>query len=292
MSTSQLLRDLLGTNVLMVSSRSDSKILQLRSGSWFSFLLSNPTGLNVNNSINKFSVSYKNTTDIYSNITGKKITSYYYNDDTVHQNVLNNDSSVILTKPWQGYLCKHSQNGEDVYFNLKDSSDKIIKVGFNGICTDSNFIMYATIVGTGSTSEELALSRNNFGGALIDVNSNSIIVNNLLLPHSPIIINNNIYFLNSGLGQLCKLTNNSQNYEVIGSYNKFVRGICQLDDTHVAIGVSQGRWGSAIPNTTFDSLTQPGIMVVDITTGNELEFESLDVREIFDLAITKVAINV
>jgi hypothetical protein len=47
---------------------------------------------------------------------------------------------------------------------------------------------------------------------------------------------------------------------------------------------------SAFPNVISDPLAEPGVAILNKSTGEQLEFESLDVQEIFDLAIVDKAI--
>ena len=77
-------------------------------------------------------------------------------------------------------------------------------------------------------------------GIIMDVEKNKIILNNLPMPHTPRIINNELYLLLSATGELIKICTNTGTYEVIIQINGFVRGMSQCED-YLFIGLSKLR---------------------------------------------------
>ena len=62
-------------------------------------------------------------------------------------------------------------------------------------------------------------------GILMDVTTNEILCENLAMPHSPRIINNELYFLESARGKLFKWNSVKKEKELIYNFNRFIRGI-------------------------------------------------------------------
>ena len=62
-------------------------------------------------------------------------------------------------------------------------------------------------------------------GIIMDVEKNEILCNGLGMPHSPRIINGELYFLESARGKLFKWNTEKKQKELIYNFNRFVRGI-------------------------------------------------------------------
>jgi hypothetical protein len=287
-STSQLLRDLVGINTLSISSTTNDKIMNLRGGQWIDNVVPTPRGLTLND---KF-VAHTSRGKIIINdkVSNKNVISYQINNDSIHQIRFDQESNIIACDTKNSKLIKCNALGFNDYWVYPGSENN--QVGtyaiLNGICKYNDVVKYATVLGVSSNINigDWKNSAQNKQGILIDVETNEIILNSLFMPHSPIVINDYIYVLNSGSGELIRIQiGRVGSYEIVGSYNKWLRGICQLNDQYLAIGVSQGR-ETAFDNLEIDMFAQPGIMVVDINTGEMIEFEALDVREIFDVLVT------
>jgi len=69
----------------------------------------------------------------------------------------------------------------------------------------------------------------------------------------------------------------------VATMSGWTRGIVQLDE-YLIIGISQAR-SSVFDAVTVNKLAQPGIAVVELATGAQVEFVAMDVREIFDIAV-------
>lgn len=288
MSTSQLLKNLVGMNTLSVSSMSNHKIMNLKGGLWSDNTIPAPRGITQNNNL----VAYTSENRIFVNdkITKNNIITYETENNLLHQILFNKDSGVIACDTKNSKIIKCDASGVNDYWIYPGSENNTLGMYavINGICKYNDVVKYATIIGVSSTinADNWRDSARNKQGILIDLETNLFVLNNLFMPHSPIVINDYIYILNSGAGELVRIkVGTTGTYEVVGSYNKWLRGICQLNDQYLAIGVSQGR-DTAFSNLDIDVLTQPGIMVVDINTGEMVEFEALDIREVFDIVVT------
>lgn len=157
----------------------------------------------------------------------------------------------------------------------------------NGMAVDQDEkIRYVT--GFGSTSDREGWRKNKMtSGILMDVDSNSIILDKLPMPHSPRIYKNELYLLLSGSEELIKVDIESKTYSTIAKIDGFIRGL-SFKDNYAFIGVSKLR------NThTFGDLDivkkdiSAGVVIIDLDTGNiagEIKYNS-SVEEIYDVHI-------
>jgi uncharacterized protein (TIGR03032 family) len=288
MSTSQLLRDLIGSRALIVSSHSESKVLSLQNGNWTNTYIEDARGLAVNDQL--IAVASRNSIIFYDKTSGLKNAELNVFSQGSHEIEFGSNNEIILCASPLSSLVNYSLGSSSTIWNIPgvdlDTTDS--RSWINGVCTVNDIPQYVTVLGISNIAngwrDEALASR----GALINVQTNEIVLHNLLFPHTPTIDNNDIWFLNSGLNQVCKWTEGSSDFTVVATLHGWTRGIIILEN-HVLVGVSQGRM-SAFPNVISDPLAEPGIAVLDKLTGEQLEFESLDVQEIFDLVISNKAI--
>lgn len=157
----------------------------------------------------------------------------------------------------------------------------------NGMATIDNTPVFATSLGHTNTKDGW---RENItdGGLLMNVPKGEIILDKLAMPHSPRIIDKELYLLLSAKGELVKCDIENNNYEVILSTNKFIRGLAHYNG-FLFIGHSQARKSSK----TFNKLpiaqtsTTAGIIIFDLQNRKmigEITYLST-VEEIFDVQI-------
>lgn len=125
-------------------------------------------------------------------------------------------------------------------------------------------------------------------GCVVDRQTNEVVINELVFPHSPVEHNGKLYFLNSGVGEFCVWDDGS--VEVIHKFSGFCRGLTFLNDRLALVGISQGRV-TAVESLTIDVLAQPGIAVVDYVAGKQLAFYPLDVQEVFEVCVSNNALR-
>ena len=291
MTQSQLLRDLLGTRTLLATAMADDKVLQLNYGVWSSVSQKQPKALALNTDTQKFSISNLDGTNVYSNYNGNLLFSYPHNDSSYHMAALLYDDSVCVSSFANNCVFKFNQNGSSVDWQWVDENGAKRKLMINGISYSQYTLQYVTALAEDTVDIPWRNSARESKGILFDAFNNQVIFDNLFLPHTPLVINNDVFFLNSGHGEICRWTIGSASYDVIANAGAWVRGMCQIADDYLVIGVSQGR-NTGFPELTVNPLAQPGLFIVQISTGNLVEFESLDVKEIFDLSILNAKINV
>jgi len=288
MTTSRLLRDLIGSRALIISSQSDNKVLSLQNDLWSNNYVEDARGLASNDQF--VAVASKDSIIFYDKVTGLQNAILNVYSQSSHEIEFGNANEIILCASPLSSLINYSLGSSSTIWSVPgvdlDTTDS--RSWVNGICVLNGIPQYVTVLGISNVAngwrDEALASR----GALINVQTNEIVLHNLLFPHSPTIDDNDIWFLNSGLNQVCKWTPGDSDFTVVATLHGWTRGMIVLEQ-HVIVGVSQGRM-SAFPNVISDPLSEPGIAVLDKVTGEQLEFESLDVQEIFDLALTDKAI--
>lgn len=94
----------------------------------------------------------------------------------------------------------------------------------NGMTLKDGKPAYVT---TFSTSDESGMWRKGekFNGTLMDVKSNTILLDGLAMPHSPRWHNNRVYFCNSGYGQICSYHPGNKITEILAEVPGFTRGM-------------------------------------------------------------------
>lgn len=167
--------------------------------------------------------------------------------------------------------------------------DPMDRCHLNGMVLQNGVPAYVTALGKSKHEKGW---RNNIqsGGILMDVESNTIILDQLPMPHSPRIYQGELYVLLSATGELIKVDVNQQKYEVVTSFNGFLRGMDIVGD-YAFIGLSKLRQHSS----TFRDLPvarkalHSGIEVVHLPTGTSvanLRYQA-SVEELYDVRILK-----
>jgi len=125
-------------------------------------------------------------------------------------------------------------------------------------------------------------------GVIIDTTNDEIIASGLSMPHSPRLINNDLYVLMSGTGDLVKIDTGTGTKSTILNLEGFVRGMSHFKD-YLFIGVSKLRSGSS----TFEKLdlskfrNRSEIAIVHLPTAKVVgQIEYLNsVEEVYDVQV-------
>ncbi|UNU44461.1 TIGR03032 family protein [Sphingopyxis sp. YF1] len=160
----------------------------------------------------------------------------------------------------------------------------------NGLAMDKGEPRFVTAV---SRSDVLAgwRERRHEGGVLIDVSNDRIVTDQLSMPHSPRVVGDHIYVLDSGRGQIVRIDPNLGEKTDIAFCPGFLRGLSVVDG-HAIVTVSKPR------NGTFSGLlldgelkardAEPwcGILIVNLSSGDVVEWIRLEghISELFDVA--------
>lgn len=160
----------------------------------------------------------------------------------------------------------------------------------NGLAMDKGKPRFVTAV---SRSDVLAgwRERRHEGGVLIEVETDRIVTDQLSMPHSPRVVGDMLYALDSGRGRIIRVDPASGAKTDIAFCPGFLRGLA-IHDGHAVVTVSKPR------NGTFNGLlldgemkardAEPwcGILIVSLATGDIVEWIRLEghITELFDVA--------
>lgn len=131
-------------------------------------------------------------------------------------------------------------------------------------------------------------------GMIIDIRTNEILVRGLAMPHSPVVEDGKIYFLQSATGQIMYFDLRTKELKQLNQFKTFVRGL-EVVDNYIFIGASKIREES----TTFGNLPVKaedsfcGVLVLDKETGEQvggLNYTGV-IKEIFSLKVLKGVIS-
>ncbi len=157
----------------------------------------------------------------------------------------------------------------------------------NGVVMSEGSPLYVTALGTGNKPQSWRETLPS-GGVLIHVPSNTILLENLPMPHSPRLYDGNLYVLFSSTGEIVRIDQYEWTYETVNTIDGFVRGMARCGD-YLFIGRSRLRKNAS----TFKDLPiakkalTSGVTVLHLPTGaivGSIRFES-SVDEIYDVQI-------
>lgn len=163
----------------------------------------------------------------------------------------------------------------------------------NGLATKDRTPTYVTALGKtdvkGGWREDIIR-----GGILMSVPKGDILLDNLGMPHSPRIYNDELYLLLSATGELVRCNLNQGSYEVVYKADRFIRGLA-FHDGVAFIGFSKARKSS----NTFNKLpvaeksTSCGVLAIDLKSGTllgDLTYQST-IDEIYDVQVVENTTN-
>lgn len=125
-------------------------------------------------------------------------------------------------------------------------------------------------------------------GVLMDIESGEIVAENLRMPHSPRMVDRELYLLFSATGEIVRVNTKNGTYEIVTRINGFVRGMAYYKD-FLFVGLSKLRQNSS----TFAKLeiakkaTYAGISIIHLPTGSfygEIRYQA-SVDEIYDIQV-------
>lgn len=132
-------------------------------------------------------------------------------------------------------------------------------------------------------------------GTLIDVDTDEILLDKLVMPHSPRIYNNKVYLCDSGVGKLLCYDLETRTVNEIMHFQGFPRGM-NFYGPLLFVGLSKVRDSDEkepIPLARMYEETYSGIRVINLEDNSEiasLTFEG-DLEQIYDIAIIPHAVN-
>jgi uncharacterized protein (TIGR03032 family) len=161
----------------------------------------------------------------------------------------------------------------------------------NGLAMEKGKPRYVTAVSRSDTIDGWRDRRAN-GGIIIDVETGEIVCSGLSMPHSPRVVDDQLWVLNSGTGELGEVDRASRSFRPRAFCPGFVRGLA-IHGRHAFVGLSKPRYkrfeGLALDDRLKASDSEPwcGVQIIDLDSGTCVEWFRVDgaVAEIFDVAV-------
>lgn len=128
------------------------------------------------------------------------------------------------------------------------------------------------------------------GGILMETSSNEVLLRGLSMPHSPRVINGQLWLCESGAGTIGRVDLQAQRYEPVANLPGFTRGV-DVFGRYAFIGLSQVRESAVFSGIAIAerplSERACGIWVVDLITGATVAWLKFDegVQEIFAVKV-------
>ena len=152
----------------------------------------------------------------------------------------------------------------------------------NGLALSEGQPLYISALGYGNQAASWKETLPN-GGILMHIPSNSIILNNLPVPHTPRLYEGKLFALLSAKGTLICIDPERSSYDVVCKIQGFVRGM-YLHQGYAIIATSQIRKKSSSFGKIPFHNTKAGLTIVQLDSGQivgRLDFEG--VEEIYDV---------
>jgi uncharacterized protein (TIGR03032 family) len=161
----------------------------------------------------------------------------------------------------------------------------------NGLGMVAGKPKYVTMLGQYDTQQGWRATKTT-GGCVMDIDTNEVVLSGLCMPHSPRMVNNKLWFLESGAGKVCVADLQTRKIDTVAELPGFTRGF-DIYGRFAFIGLSQVR-----ETATFGGLPLverlkeatdrwSGMVVVDITSGQTIGFVRFEdaVQEIFAVQV-------
>jgi uncharacterized protein (TIGR03032 family) len=113
----------------------------------------------------------------------------------------------------------------------------------NGMAFKNGKPKYASAFGTGNSYQSWR-DKVTTAGLIYDIDTNQTVAENLPMPHSPKVYNNELYVLLSATGELVRIDLKTGKYDVVTKIEGFVRGMSLYKD-YLFIGTSKLRKNSS-----------------------------------------------
>ncbi len=214
---------------------------------------------------------------------------HYTGDIDIHEMGFSDDNELWLINTKMSCLCTLDINYSIVpkwkppFISGYDLTDRC---HLNGLGMRDGKPRYVSALGT---TDSPGGWRNNkaFGGMLMDIDTDEMIIEGLSMPHSPRWYQNKLWVLESGAGQLVVIDEKTGAKNVVAEVPGFCRGL-DFVQNYAIIGLSQVRETAVfagLPLTEREQERRCGVWIVDINTGNTVAFLAFSegVQEIFSV---------
>jgi uncharacterized protein (TIGR03032 family) len=162
----------------------------------------------------------------------------------------------------------------------------------NGMVMKSGRVKYVSAVSQSDTYDGWRDHRDN-GGVIIDVETNEIVCSNLSMPHSPRMLGNQLWVLNSGTGELGRVDVDKRSFEPLCFCPGYLRGLAFVGKKYALVGLSKPRGNKTFAGLRLDAAMKErgidprcGFYVIDLTSGDIVHSLAIEgiVTELYDVA--------
>jgi uncharacterized protein (TIGR03032 family) len=163
----------------------------------------------------------------------------------------------------------------------------------NGLALKNGQAKYVSAVARSDTYDGWRDHRDN-GGVIVDVETNETICAGLSMPHSPRMLGDQLWVLNSGTGQLGQVDVNACRFEPLCFCPGYLRGLALVGSKYALVGLSKPRGNKTFAGLQLDTAMMQrginprcGIYVVDLKTGDVVHSLFIEgiVTELYDVAV-------
>jgi len=162
----------------------------------------------------------------------------------------------------------------------------------NGLAMADGEAAYASAV---SSSDVVAgwRDRRERGGCVIDIEDQTIVAADLSMPHSPRVVDERLWVVNSGSGELGWIDRTRGRFEPVAFCPGFLRGMA-VHGHYAIVGLSQSRRERTFAGLALDQRLKDkdaearcGLWVIDLRSGSVVHWLQLDgvVIELYDVAV-------
>lgn len=162
----------------------------------------------------------------------------------------------------------------------------------NGLAMDNGKPAYVTAIAATDVADGWRDKRAD-GGCVVDVRSNQVIAAGLSMPHSPRLYRDQLWLLNSGMGEFGVIDPKTGRFQPIAFCPGYLRGLGFIAD-YAVVGLSKPRENRTFTGLPLDGAlarknaeAQCAIYVIDLRTGDAVHWLRIEgiVEELYDVVI-------
>jgi uncharacterized protein (TIGR03032 family) len=162
----------------------------------------------------------------------------------------------------------------------------------NGVALKAGVVKYVSAVSQSDTYDGWRDHREQ-GGVVIDVETSKIVCSGLSMPHSPRMLDDQLWVLNSGTGELGRVDIENRRFEPLCFCPGYLRGLAFVGKNYAVVGLSRPRGNKTFAGLKLDAaLTERdisprcGLYVIDLRSGDVVHSISIEgiVTELYDVA--------
>ena len=157
----------------------------------------------------------------------------------------------------------------------------------NGVAIKDNKPMYVSMLGISDEPGGWRANKTN-GGIIMHIDSGEIIAGNLAMPHTPRLIEGELYALLSASGELIKINTNNGKIDIIKKFNGYTRGMAYYKGfLFIACSKIREKYSSFSDLSIASTSTEARIAIMHLNSGNiiaEIKYQN-SVEEIYDVQV-------